>query len=223
MVEQLHFHSSKWLFSLSTCELLIKIGKDIIHIQRADITIWDILKDSKIVLNQRSTSFTFPPTLVRNKQTNKKPLTIRPWCEQMQGRKLRELRCPERTYWQHIALFAANELNLSSCMGEHLLHWRSLTQMDELLCGHNPHPQNQALTLATPYAIRSHFYQSYFSCNTNSLWVQLYSIVNQYSIQFYYKLRINLAKQINRSKYLSLRAMIYFYIFIKWFFVPLPW
>lgn len=39
----------------------------------------------------------------------------------------------------------------------------------------------------------------------HSLWVQLYGIVNQCAIKFYYKLRFNLAKQIHSLKYLSIR------------------
>lgn len=47
------------------------------------------------------------------------------------------------------------------------------------------------------------------------MWVQLYVIVNQCAIKFYYKLKFNLAKQICSSKYLSVKVMIYSYIVIK--------
>ena len=122
MVEQLHFHSSKWLFSLSTCELLIKIGKDIIHVQREDITIWDTLKQRLKNFIKSEIHFLHLPTHPSKKQTNKKSLTIGLWYKQMKGRRLRELSCPESPCAQYIMLFAANELNPSSCMGEHMLH-----------------------------------------------------------------------------------------------------
>lgn len=124
MVEQLHFHSSKWLFSLSPCELLIKIGKDIFYVQRLDITIWGTFK-------QRLKNFIKPeihllhlPTHPSKKQTNKKSLTLWLWPKQMKGRKLREMRCPESPCAWRITLFAANELNPSSCTGGLTLHWR---------------------------------------------------------------------------------------------------
>lgn len=62
MVEQLHFHSSKWLFSLSTHELLIKIGKDIIYLQREAITKEDMLKPRLRNVIKREMHFLHLPT-----------------------------------------------------------------------------------------------------------------------------------------------------------------
>lgn len=62
MVEQLHFHSSKWLFSLSTHELLIKIGKDIIYLQREAITLEDMLTERLKNVNKPETHFLYIPT-----------------------------------------------------------------------------------------------------------------------------------------------------------------
>lgn len=62
MVEQLHFHSSKWLFSLSTHELLIKIGKDIIYLQREAITLEDMLKQRLHNVNKPEIHFLHLPT-----------------------------------------------------------------------------------------------------------------------------------------------------------------
>jgi len=122
MVEQLHFHSSKWLFSLYTCELLIKIGKDIIHVQREEITIQDILKRRLKNVAKPEIHFLHLPTHTSKKQINKKSLTTGLWCEDMKGWELRELHCPESTRAQHIALLAAKELNPSRCVGEDMWH-----------------------------------------------------------------------------------------------------
>lgn len=126
MVEQLHFHSTKWLFSLSTCELLIKIGRDIIYIQREERTILDMLKQRLTNFIQQEIQFFYPSTDPTREQTNKKSLTIRLWYKLMKSRRSRELSNPESTCAQHILLFAANKLNPSSCMGEYMVHWRSL-------------------------------------------------------------------------------------------------
>lgn len=69
MVEQLHFHSSKWLFSLSTCEL--KTGKDIIHVPREDIAIWDMLKGRSQHFIKSKIPFIHLPTHPSKKQTKK--------------------------------------------------------------------------------------------------------------------------------------------------------
>lgn len=125
MVEQLHFHSSKWLFSLSTCELLINIGRDIIRVQREETSILDMLKQRLVNFIKAEIQFfhlATDPSKKQKKQTNKKSLTIRLWHKQMKGRKLWELSSPARTCAQHITLFSANKLNPSSCMGEHMLH-----------------------------------------------------------------------------------------------------
>lgn len=70
MVEQLHFHSSKWLFSLSTYELLIKIGKDIIYLQREAITLEDMLKQRLKNVNKPEIHFLHLPPykLIINKR-----------------------------------------------------------------------------------------------------------------------------------------------------------
>jgi len=134
MVEQLHFHSTKWLFSLSTCELLIKIGRDIIHIQREERTILDILKQKLTDFIQPEIQFFYPSADPTRKQTNKKSLTIRLWYKLMKSRRFRELSNPESTCEQLILLFAANKLNPSSCMGEYVVHRRSLTHWGVSCC-----------------------------------------------------------------------------------------
>lgn len=77
MVEQLHFHSSKWLFSLSTCELLINIGRDIIRVQREETSILDMLKQRLVNFISQLFHLATDLSKEQKKQINKKSLTIR--------------------------------------------------------------------------------------------------------------------------------------------------
>lgn len=143
MVEQLHFHNSKWLFSLSIHELLIKIGKYIIYLQREAITLEDMLKQR--LINQRPISFTSPHKLIIKKQK-------RLW---QQGSDINRWKVGNSGSW---AVLRPRVQNISCLLqkiwtppgvGEHMLHWGPLTnaQEDGLLCESNPLLQSQrALT-----------------------------------------------------------------------------